>query len=269
MSMAWSARRFVKLVLAGAAMAGPAALVGLGVADAQAGLKVRLPGTIQAALGGKEWDPAGDVTLMREVSPGMYEFVAAFPKGNYEYKVAVGGSWDVNYGMGGKAGGDNIKLAVPADRTIVRFVFDATKKTIQDSINDAAAVKAPATVPAAQAAPAAPAAASAVAPAVRHNVRFDNQTIAGAFDVVQQVIDLAPGAASAVHKHGGVELVTVIEGELTILRETGNVTTVLKVGATYTVPAGEYVRVSNAGSVKAAFVVTFLLPKGATLSTPR
>ena len=268
MSMAWSARRFVKLVLAGAAIAGPAALVGLGVADAQAGLKVRLPGTIQAALGGKEWDPAGDVTLMREVSPGVYEFVAAFPKGSYEYKVAVGGAWTENYGKGGAKDGPNIALVVPADKTIVRFVFDATKKTIQDSINDAAAIKAPATVPAAAAAQAAPAAAT-VAPVVRHNVRFDNQTIAGAFDVVQQVIDLAPGAATPVHMHGGAELVTVIEGEVTILRETGNVTTVLKVGQTYAVPAGQFIRVSNAGSVKAAFVATFLLPKGATLTTPR
>jgi pullulanase len=108
---------------------------------------VTLPGTIQKALGGKEWDPAGEITRMTEVSPGVYEFVAAFPKGRYEYKVAVGGSWAENYGKNGEPGGANIVLEVPADNTVVRFVFDLGKKTIVDSINNPDLVKAPATAP--------------------------------------------------------------------------------------------------------------------------
>ena len=114
----------------------------------QAPKLVILAGNIQAALGDKEWNPAGDITRMFEVGPDLYEFVAAFPKGNYEFKVAIGGSWSENYGAGGKAGGDNIKLAVNDDQTIVRFVYDDKTKTVKDSVNQAAEVKAPSSVPA-------------------------------------------------------------------------------------------------------------------------
>jgi pullulanase len=111
---------------------------------AQAGLQVTLPGTIQGALGAKaSWDPKSEITRMNEVSSGVYEFVARFPKGKFEYKVAVGGTWDTNYGKGGKAGGENIVLEVPANDTIVRFVFNANAKTIMDSINQADTIKAP------------------------------------------------------------------------------------------------------------------------------
>jgi pullulanase len=111
---------------------------------AQAGLEVRLPGTIQGVLGAKaSWNPKDDITRMKEISAGVYEFVARFPKGKYEYKVAIGGTWDVNYGKDGKPAGDNIVLEVPADDTIVRFVFDANAKTIMDSINQADKIKAP------------------------------------------------------------------------------------------------------------------------------
>ncbi len=119
----------------------------LQVAQAQS-QKVVLAGTIQAALGGKPWDASGEVTQMMEVSPGVYALTAAFPKGRYEYKVAVGGSWNENYGKDGAAGGANIALEIKADKTIVKFVFDSTKKTIVDSINNPELVKAPDTVPA-------------------------------------------------------------------------------------------------------------------------
>jgi len=108
---------------------------------------VILAGTIQKALGDKEWNPAGDITRMFEVGPDLYEFIAAFPKGDYEFKVAIGGSWTENYGAGGKAGGDNLKLSVNSDKTIVRFVYDDKTKVVKDSINNAADIKAPLNVP--------------------------------------------------------------------------------------------------------------------------
>ena len=115
--------------------------------EAQSSRVVRLPGSIQAALGGKAWDPAGDVTKMLETAPDHYEFVAAFPKGNYEYKVAVNGTWDENYGQKGASGGANIGLVVTADNKIVKFVFEYSKKTIMDSVNNPDLVTAPDTVP--------------------------------------------------------------------------------------------------------------------------
>lgn len=96
---------------------------------------VTLPGSIQGALGGADWDVAGEITKMTSTDDNSYTFTGVFPKGDYEYKVAVGGTWDENYGIGGEAGGKNIKLSVPADNSKVTFTFNYTTKTITDSIN--------------------------------------------------------------------------------------------------------------------------------------
>lgn len=97
--------------------------------------RVVLPGTIQGALGGKDWDPDGELTQMKETSPGIYELVVELPAGNYEYKVARNGSWDENYGVGFVPGGGNFHLVVPV-REPVRFVVDFHSKTILDSIDN-------------------------------------------------------------------------------------------------------------------------------------
>ena len=115
--------------------------------QAQSTRVVRLAGTIQEALGAKAWDPAGDITKMLETTPDHYEFVAAFPKGNYEYKVAINGTWSENYGQKGATGGANIALMVANDKQIVKFVFEYQKKTIVDSVNNPDLVKAPESLP--------------------------------------------------------------------------------------------------------------------------
>jgi pullulanase len=112
--------------------------------------KVTLPGTIQAALGGQEWTPNDDSTKMRRTAPGVFEFVAAVPKGRYEYKVAQGGTWEKNWGAGLQPGGQNIVLVVPEDGTIVRFVVDFNKGFVKDSLNDPQDVSAPAELPRAE-----------------------------------------------------------------------------------------------------------------------
>ncbi len=70
-------------------------------------------------------DPDGD---------GLFVFQTdAIPAGTYEAKAAVGLSWDENYGEGGEAGGANIPFEVPADGTLVTFMWDSDSKlmTIQ------------------------------------------------------------------------------------------------------------------------------------------
>jgi glycosidase len=109
--------------------------------------KVIFAGTIQSALGAQAWNPNGDVTRAVETASGVFEFVAQFPKGRYEYKVAVGGSWSENYGKDGKPDGANIGLEVAADDTIVKFVFDRNAKRISDSINNPDTVQTPSSVP--------------------------------------------------------------------------------------------------------------------------
>lgn len=120
---------------------------------AQATSRVVFPGTIQRALGGREWDPNGDASAATQVAPGVFEFVARLPEGSYEYKTAVGGSWGENYGAGDRPDGPNIRLVVPAGGAIVKFVYDANKRTVRDSLNNPAEVKAPDSVPARAATP--------------------------------------------------------------------------------------------------------------------
>lgn len=69
---------------------------------------VTIPGSHGAALGcDNDWlaDCAQSALTLR--SDGVYEGTFELPAGTYEYKVAVGGTWDVNYGANGVPGGDN------------------------------------------------------------------------------------------------------------------------------------------------------------------
>ena len=65
-------------------------------------------------------DPDGD---------GLYSFAALLPAGSYEAKVAIGESWDVNYGAGGVENGANI--AFTSDGVLCStFSFSATTKVL-------------------------------------------------------------------------------------------------------------------------------------------
>ena len=108
---------------------------------------VTLPGSIQKALGGNEWAPNDPVTQMNEVRPGVFEFVAAFPAGDWEYKVARGGNWSQNWGRDFVPGGPNIRLSVANAGTIVKFVVDFNANTVKDSINHAGEVVPPKEAP--------------------------------------------------------------------------------------------------------------------------
>ncbi|HEY3412244.1 MAG TPA: type I pullulanase [Armatimonadota bacterium] len=108
--------------------------------------KVVVVGTIQAALGGTEWDPTGATGGMFHSSDNVFELVVKLRAGHYEYKVARGGSWDENYGAGFADHGANIPIDVPSER-IVRFVVDFEHRTIRDSINNPAEVAAPDSLP--------------------------------------------------------------------------------------------------------------------------
>ena len=55
-------------------------------------------------------DPDGD---------GTYTWVTTLlPEGSYEFKVAVGLSFDENYGAGGVPNGPNMAITVPADSRV-------------------------------------------------------------------------------------------------------------------------------------------------------
>ncbi len=70
---------------------------------------VTVPGSHNAAMGCTgDWQPDCEDAALTLGPDGLYSGTFELPAGTYEYKVAVGGSWDVNYGAGGVADGDNV-----------------------------------------------------------------------------------------------------------------------------------------------------------------
>lgn len=74
---------------------------------------VTLPGSLNAAMGcTADWQPdCADALLSEDPDSGMFTGSWEIPAGDYEAKVAIGGSWEENYGAGGVPGGENIAIA--------------------------------------------------------------------------------------------------------------------------------------------------------------
>ncbi len=100
---------------------------------------VGLPGTIQSVAGCPgDWQPECENTLMAQGSDGFWSTSLDLPAGDYEYKVALNGTWDENYGANGEAGGDNIALSLAEDATVT-FVYDPESHMVIDSVNSVVA----------------------------------------------------------------------------------------------------------------------------------
>ena len=84
-------------------------------------------------------------------------------------------------------------------------------------------------------------------------------------EVLQAVLDFAPGAWTPVHTHGGPAYVTVLAGEMT-LRMSGS-DQKFKAGEGWIDNPDEPHAAGNEGSTPARLVATFVLPKGATPTT--
>jgi hypothetical protein len=86
---------------------------------------VILPGSHQSELGcAGDWDPSCPNTAL--AYDGISDrWVGNFtiPAGNFEYKVAINGTWDENYGVGGVQNGPNIPLSVASAQNVT-FVYD-------------------------------------------------------------------------------------------------------------------------------------------------
>lgn len=98
-------------------------------------LIVGLPGSLGVAAGCEsDWNPACEATFFTAEGDGIYTLTVTLPAGDYEYKVAMNGTWDENYGLGGERDGANIPLSL-SEETEVTFVWDNNAKTISDSVN--------------------------------------------------------------------------------------------------------------------------------------
>ena len=91
------------------------------------------PGSFQSELGCPgDWQPDCLRSWLQDPDgDGIYTFeTTAIPAGSYEGKVALNESWDVNYGQGGAAGGNNLAFSVPTNGAKVTFKYDATSHVL-------------------------------------------------------------------------------------------------------------------------------------------
>ncbi len=112
------------------------ALPMLGLAQDGAIESVTLVGTIQNVLGCPgDWQPDCDATqLVFDDEDQLWQASFDLPAGAYEYKVALNGSLDVNFGAGAAQDGPSIALVLESDTT-VQFFFDPMTGWITDSVN--------------------------------------------------------------------------------------------------------------------------------------
>jgi pullulanase-type alpha-1,6-glucosidase len=97
--------------------------------------QVTLVGSLQSELGCPgDWQPECVATGLAPVAgaPGVFRGTFDVPAGGFEYKVALNGSWDENYGAGGAPGGANIPLTAPGGQ--VTFTYDHATHRITDDL---------------------------------------------------------------------------------------------------------------------------------------
>ena len=86
-------------------------------------------------------------------------------------------------------------------------------------------------------------------------------------EVVQTIVELGPGVASARHTHPGEEIVYVLEGAPLEYQVEGKPTVTLKPGEVLFIPAGTVHAARNVGNRKGAELATYVVEKGKPLLT--
>ncbi|MDQ1592871.1 MAG: hypothetical protein QOG71_3498, partial [Pyrinomonadaceae bacterium] len=105
------------------------------------------PGSFQSELGcSGDWDPSCLRSWLQDPDgDGTYTFqTTQLPAGNYESKVALGESWDENYGAGGAQNGANISFNVPNDNAQVTFSYNPTTHVLTITAGNATPTPTPA-----------------------------------------------------------------------------------------------------------------------------
>jgi len=86
-------------------------------------------------------------------------------------------------------------------------------------------------------------------------------------EVIQQMVELQPGAVVPRHTHPGEEVSVMLDGEL-LLEIAGKASTTLKAGQAFTVPMGAVHGVKNASRAPVKLLVTYIVEKGKPLRSP-
>ncbi len=98
---------------------------------------VVVPGTIQSVAGcAADWQPDGACTALTFIpEQDIWAGTFTLPAGDYEYKVAINGAWEENYGVGAEAGGANFALVLEEETTIT-FYYDHFTHWLFNTVNN-------------------------------------------------------------------------------------------------------------------------------------
>jgi glycosidase/fibronectin type 3 domain-containing protein len=102
---------------------------------------VTIAGSLQSELGCPgDWDPGCAAThLDYDANDDVWQKSFTVPAGDYEYKAALNGGWDENYGLHAQPGGANISLSLSA-QTAVKFYYDHKSHWVTDNKSSVIAV---------------------------------------------------------------------------------------------------------------------------------
>ena len=97
---------------------------------------VTLVGDLQSEAGcGEDWDPScEDTQLTYDEDDDVWQGTFNLPAGSWNYKVALNGGWDENYGLNAVPGGGDIPLSLGAPTT-VKFYYSHGTHWITSSVN--------------------------------------------------------------------------------------------------------------------------------------
>jgi pullulanase-type alpha-1,6-glucosidase len=95
---------------------------------------VNIPGSLQSELGCPgDWQPECAATFLTlDAADTVWQGVFSIPAGSFEYKAALNGTWDEDYGLNATRDGPNIPLALAA-QTSVKFYYDHGTHWITDN----------------------------------------------------------------------------------------------------------------------------------------
>ncbi|HSL64530.1 MAG TPA: hypothetical protein VK874_07710, partial [Gaiellaceae bacterium] len=96
---------------------------------------VTIAGSLQSELGCPgDWDPACAASgLAYDASDEAWQATFSLPAGSFEYKAALNGSWDENYGLHAAQNGANIPLSLSEARSVT-FLYDHDTHWVADSV---------------------------------------------------------------------------------------------------------------------------------------
>ena len=103
-------------------------------------------------------------------------------------------------------------------------------------------------------------------PVVKYRNTLGALTAGAPLDLVQSILDFAPGAASVVHTHTAPNLATVLQGQITVKAPSGD--KVASAGDMLVEPVNQPVQAVNTGSGEAMVAGAFPVPHGTKPTAP-